>query len=137
MQDRAEPPDTFRRHPLIPGCAFDVIEDILEVQVGVLEVQGSRRDSPPSAGHQITGVAVFGDGPSAVPATCASALVPGVSRMIMYVRHVRRTLATSTRRLPSAKASLAGAASTAGPACRIPRTRWSRACEACSFEASQ
>ena len=43
MQDRAEPPDTFGRHPLIPSCAFGQIEDILEVQVGVLEVQGSRR----------------------------------------------------------------------------------------------
>ena|SRR5215203_2417690 len=39
MQDRAEPPDPFGRHPMVPGCAFDVIEDVLEVQVAVLEVQ--------------------------------------------------------------------------------------------------
>ena len=38
MQDRAEPPDTFGRHPLIPSCAFGQIEDILDVQVAVLKV---------------------------------------------------------------------------------------------------
>ena len=50
-----------------------MIEDILEVQVAVLEVQVAVLEVqvavvgfPSVAGHQLTGVAVFGDGPSDV-----------------------------------------------------------------------
>src|SRR5215211_5662883 len=35
MQDRAEPPDPFGRHPLIPGCAFDVIEPIPQRRIAL------------------------------------------------------------------------------------------------------
>ena len=65
MQECDEPPDPFGRHPLIPCCSFDLIEDILEVQVAALDVQVAV-GFPSVAGHQLTGVALFGDGPSGV-----------------------------------------------------------------------